>query len=72
MVRLKDNVLGDNNQYPKFQFQYGTIKSTSLNRCIEYIIKFQFQYGTIKSKSPFVKELINARFNSNMVRLKVI
>ena len=35
----------------KFQFQYGAIKSPTLDADKHYYFEFQFQYGAIKSKA---------------------
>ncbi len=73
MVRLKGiwkNADGINVRM--FQFQNGTIKS--IQHCFRpgLSFSFQFQNGTIKSifQLRFVGD--NNRFNSKMVRLKVI
>jgi len=50
MVRLKGVPLSKYNRPRQaFQFQYGTIKSTSVTNGQIVDNKFQFQYGTIKS-----------------------
>ena len=55
-----------------FQFHNGSIKRT-LNRLrFSLTLKFQFHNGSIKSPRRFVLKWMKWRFNSTMVRLKVI
>ncbi len=57
---------------PRFQFQNGTIKRLPSFRIFSQRPMFQFQNGTIKRglHSPFGQ--LFQRFNSKMVRLKVL
>ena len=51
MVRLKEFAEGGEVKAPKFQFHYGTIKSTMRNFVKKSSTVFQFHYGTIKRAS---------------------
>ena len=53
-----------------FQFQYGAIKSISVDVITSPVAPFQFQYGAIKRCIFYLVFLLQASFNSNMVRLK--
>ena len=53
-----------------FQFQSGTVKRNKAKCVPIVVIVFQFQSGTVKSINDLEKRVCNARFNSNLVRLK--
>ena len=74
MVRLKVPHFGKLFfSVPKFQFQYGSIKSMSGYKEHSDVAKFQFQYGSIKRIWVLVYWQTHiTHFNSNMVRLKEI
>ena len=71
MVRLRDVAPESFVITDKFQFQYGSIKSSSFSDMDGILPLFQFQYGSIKSF--WVRNTRNGYrcFNSNMVRLRV-
>ena len=54
----------------KFQFQYGAIERVPFQYSNPPAQIFQFQYGAIERKIKFKVTLLNADFNSSMVRLK--
>ena len=56
----------------RFQFHNGSIKSGLPNRYLEAKYVFQFHNGSIKSTPGRVPKCELLRFNSTMVRLKVV
>ena len=56
-----------------FQFQTGAIKSKKKTEAATALKEFQFQTGAIKSRCGYISRLPdNHRFNSKLVRLKVL
>ena len=73
LVRLK----AENNSelcdmLDEFQFHIGTIKSKVCYVRVSYDVMFQFHIGTIKSHLPNHSRQKSYRFNSTLVRLKVL
>ena len=70
MVQLgADNPITCPEVIPKFQFQYGTIRSGRTQISFLDASQFQFQYGTIRSYVITFSAKAFAYFNSNMVQL---
>ena len=55
----------------KFQFHTGSIKSKLETEDLTDLIVFQFHTGSIKSTGAATFDMVEASFNSILVRLKV-
>ena len=63
MVRLKGRGLSKRRSLFKFQFHYGTIKSTFWDSLEDAVLEFQFHYGTIKSGGDSLPALNQERIS---------
>ena len=72
MVQLKEIAEAVFDCVQKFQFHYGTIKSSFFGSQISGFKRFQFHYGTIKRTGRFASVIVAQYFNSTMVQLKVV
>ena len=73
MVRLKHKIFVIRlNENKKSQFHYGSIKTSTVKKALDYIITSQFHYGSIKTTTKYYNVCWEGNgLNSTMVRLKL-